>query len=81
MQHSSAHFKSYVKSKSSAVEIGRKPVFIIKKEARLPTKILRLVEVGILLTTNVHRKYVHKFCDKNNISHQFDNIKVPSGSN
>jgi hypothetical protein len=35
-----------VKSKSSTVKIGRKPVLIIKKEAQLLTGIVRLIDVG-----------------------------------
>ncbi|KAJ8928631.1 hypothetical protein NQ314_018779 [Rhamnusium bicolor] len=71
--------RNHLKTGSNIRKLGRGSVLTKQQEKDLVTRIMRLAEVGYPVTPKIARHPVFRFCEANNIPHQFQIEKETAG--
>lgn len=64
--------RNHLQSGSLKKSLGRKPILNDEEEAQLVQRIIRYSEMGLPVTPRILRRLVYKYCEQNNIKHNFN---------
>lgn len=71
--------RNHLQSGSLKKSLGRKAILNDKEEAQLVQRIIRYSEMGLPVTPKILRRLVYKYCEQNNIKHNFNNEDKRAG--
>ncbi|CAK1586083.1 unnamed protein product [Parnassius mnemosyne] len=64
--------RNHLQSGSLKKSLGRKPILNDEEEAQLVQRIIRYSKMGLPVTPRILRRLVYKYCEQNNIKHNFN---------